>query len=707
MRERKKFKSKRLIIISLIIIALLTLSSLIIYQYNQYNQVEKRLNTAYSSVNFQSSTLYRLFSTYSEADYLLRMYSISFNDNLFLEYSQKIDTIKLVIDSLAALPIENNPIKQNEQKDHNLALEYLTLKKQVDNLVLYTKDTVPTILKEKQELVNKNTKLNLLNTDSVVSRILRDSTLKNILNDTIVKKKEGFFKRVFQSKDDTIVNRNEQNLHNYELINVVLKNNIQELVTNNNREFNNNIKQLKNTFQQLKTKESELLLSNFRLLNNLKNGIEKLRQLEYESNKKIQHKDFIVYKQNTTNLRTQLIFALSLMLFMVFLVISYQNQVFSFEKKLIKEKDYADKVAEEKTSVLANISHEIRTPLNSLKGLISILQNNNSSNKIDKEIINSIDHDITVITSTINDILSLSKLESESLKIKNENINIYNLIEDLINLHTFQAESKKLNFYNNNTIDKNIIIFSNPFRIKQIMSNLITNAIKYTNYGEVTVTSSIENNSLLIVKVEDTGIGIDKEESNLIFRKYYVTNNKSKVGGFGLGLYISKILSEQMGGKISLESTLGKGTIFTFELPIINIEENHINNPQSYKISDIPENLNIIIIDDSRINLFFIQQIFKERKNTHTFIDAEQALNYIHNNTVDIVVTDIKMPKVTGWDILKAIKSNSKFDNVKVFASTAEPLLLEYNKENYHFDGIINKPIKEHEIVYKIIISQS
>lgn len=703
MLEKKKLKNNRLLISFLIITALLSLSIIIIYQYEKYNQVENRLKSAYSSINFQSTTLYKLFSTFSEAEYLFRMYSINFKKEDYDEYTHKLDSIKTVIDSLSKLPIQNNPIIKTESYHNKVALEYLNLKKQVDHLVLYAKDTIVQLVNNDSQKIYPKTSYKILNPDSIINNILKDSTFNYIQKDTIIKEKENLFHRIFKAKNDTLINDNVTVTNNKNLMTLALRKNLAELLTQNNKINSNVLKQLRISFEKLQSKERELLFANYMLLNSLKNGIERLRQLEYENYKKSQESDFLVYNANTKTIKTQLFIALSLMILMVVLIISYQSQVYIYERKLIKEKKYADQIAEEKTSVLANISHEIRSPINSLKGLVNIIKSTNSETIIDKEIIQSIDHDITVINSTINDILSLSKLESESLQIKNEHIIIFNLIEDLVSLHSYHSKIKGLEMINENSLSNTMVIHSNPFRIKQIVSNLITNAIKYTEKGSILINSEILDNKKLIVKVKDTGIGISKEQEDQIFRKYYVADNKNKVGGFGLGLYISKLLSEQIGASLSLTSTIGQGTTFVFELPLSSVKINVLENPIESTIKEIPDEINIVFIDDSKINLFFVQQLFKSKKNVHFFIDANKALEYIKSTKVDIVITDLKMPKISGWQVLNIIKSNDNLSHIKVFVSTAEPLLLESNNGNYQFDGIINKPIKECEIVTKIL----
>lgn len=662
MPEKKKIKNRRLIIAYLIIIALLSLSVIIIYQYNKYTQVEQRLDKAYASTNFQSSTLYNLFSTFSEADYLFRLYSINFNNDDYHKYILKLDTIHTVIDSLATLPPSYPYIDQSCLYDIPLAAKYTSLKKQIDHLVLYAKDTMFYI-------VDLNVKHPI---QSPIDTLPHSDPLSNI---------EG--------------------IHNTKQMNLVLRENIEALITCDEKQYNNKLSKLKSTFNRLQAKERDLLFANFNLLNNLKNGIIQLRQLEYEKYKHNQEADFLIYKQKTKTIKDQLFIGLSLMVLMIILIIGYQRQVYSYERKIIKEKEYADTIAEEKTNVLANISHEIRSPLNSLKGLVNLIKDQNTG--VDNEIIHSIDHDISIINSSINDILSLSKLEAESLEIKNEYINIANLITDLVGLHAYQAKIKGIELKINNLLSPRILIYSNPFRIKQIVSNLIANAIKYTNEGQVLVTSEIINNSQLVITIEDTGIGIHKDQWDHVFRKYYIANNKSKGGSFGLGLYISKLLSEQIQGKISFTSIVNKGTIFRFEVPISEIKEGDLSSSSNYSITDIPQELSIVFIDDSKINLFFMKQIFKEKSNISFFMDPNKAIDYINHHNVDIVITDIKMPNLSGWEVLNIIKSNPDKKSTKVFASTAELLLLESSKSKYQFDGTINKPVKENELVAEIL----
>ncbi|WP_270087600.1 ATP-binding response regulator [Sphingobacterium sp. SYP-B4668] len=697
----------RKILIYSIVLSFLFLSAIFIFQYSQYKRVEQRLSAAYASGQTQSVALYSLFSTYNEAENLFRMYTVDFKKETYQAYKDKLDTIKYYVDSLSALPIENNPLHNavsNVQLKGSLAMEFATLKKNVDNLIFFAKDSLPEIGSNSDRYVPKSS---ITIADSVVSNILQDSVKKIVKKDTVVKKKDNLFKRIFNAKNDTIVANTLDQQFNVNQIDVMYRN-IKNVLQQNDYIYSNNIRNLREMFLKVQQKERELILSNNALLNNLKNGIDRLKELEMDSIRKAEEIDFSLYRKNSQQFGYQLIAALSIMFLMIIFIIYYQSNAVLYEKRLFREKEYVAKIAEEKTSVLANISHEIRTPVNSLLGVIDIMKKNNQTGKVDEDLINSASYEITVINSTINDILNLSKLEVGSLKIVYDYFSPHRLLHDLIGLHGYQAKSKGLSFTNQITIDPKLKIYSNAFRIKQIASNFISNAIKYTKKGNVNLSASIKqikDKHSLFIEVSDTGIGISDDNKSLVFRKYYVADTENKVSGFGLGLYISKLLSEQLNADISFKSRPDTGTTFTLTIPYDKqlLSEKEI---ETHTIEDLPKNLNIVIIDDSRINILYLQQFFGNNKNIHTFNNGREGLDFILSNQVDIVITDLIMPEVSGWDILAKIKGQQILQHVKVIAFTAEKMLLEddhRNKKNYSFDGVLSKPLNENELVSAIL----
>ncbi|WP_206367025.1 hybrid sensor histidine kinase/response regulator [Sphingobacterium sp. SGG-5] len=682
-----------------------------LYQYFQYKRIEDRLSAAYSTTYSGSQRAYNLFSTFSEAENLFRMYTVDFNKESFDAYKEKLNTIKGIVDSIASLPIENNPLVKGGldlESYQTFALEFAVLKKDIDHLVTFASDSLQMLAGSEPP---PSRTYSIQDADSLIRQIMQDTTDKDLVRDTIIKEKQGLIRRIFNTKNDTLVSD-----HSYEILNTqqrdIVHRNIEQFILANERSYGRNLRHLRQKFLKMQSKERELVLANYTLLNNLKTGLDRLKQLETDKIRKIEERDFAIYRANFAQFGWQLVTALIIMLLMVVFIVYYHIKVASFEKKLFLEKEYAAKIAEEKTSVLANISHEIRTPLNSLKGLITLLKKSDKENTIDKEMIQTVDNDISVINTTINDILNLSKLEAGSLEIKQDYFSPYQVIEDTINLHQYQAKTKGLKYSYENKVQQDIEIYCNAFRIKQVISNLITNAIKYTPKGSVHIRayfSTANNKEKLIVDITDTGIGISDSKKDQVFRKYYRVDgqNKSKTTGFGLGLYISKILSEQIGGIISFTSKPGIGSTFTFELPVTEKIVRDKIEPDAATIADLPENLNIVIIDDSRISIFFVQQMFKNRKEgNHFFQSSAQAWEFIQSHTVDVIITDLIMPGIDGWEILSRIKSDAALSSIKVFACTAEPMLLEDERnKTYAFDGRIAKPINESELVSTVIKS--
>ena len=679
----------RLVLIIVIIISFVILSNIFISQYRQYKQVENRLNIAYSNNAKLSPVLYELFSTFSEVDNLFRLYAISFDKTSFNKYQDKLDTLSHLISKIDSIPNEYDSSLLSKDitfMDSTLSNQYIILKKQIDKLIIFANDS----LVINNISANNNINFHTINADSVINRILNDTLVRMEANaDTIIKKKDNLFNRIFNAKNDTLLNTKNSAFFNANQIDIIHKN-IENLIRTNEGSYKSKFSDLRRIYLNAKEKEKKLIFSNYELINDLKKSIEAIQELEYQKFRSAEKNDYLHYRYNTQKFRTYAIMALCVILLMLIYIIYYQYVVSSYEKKIIKEKEYASKLAEEKTNLLANISHEIRTPLNSLKGVVKLLTGNKAKD-IDDTLLNNINYDINLINNTVNDILNLSKIESGTIKVNLDNVFLSKIINDTFNLHHYQAEQKGLKFINENLLKDSFSVISNEFRLRQILSNLISNAIKYTPKGSVKVQSKIIKEKI-IIEVIDTGIGIDDKKLDQIFRKYFTVDGEKNKVGFGLGLHISQLLAQQIGGKLTVKSKLQEGSTFTLQIPL------NPQNKSKAKITDdssasnpLPLNASIVIIDDNKINLLLAKQMFSNFSNIHLFEDAEKAIRYIEDNSPDIVITDIIMPNFSGWDVLRKIKSNNSLLNTKVFANTAEQILAENKIEPYSFDGILNK----------------
>ncbi|NGM65741.1 hybrid sensor histidine kinase/response regulator [Sphingobacterium sp. SGR-19] len=704
MPKSKKTFLLRKVLIGAIIAIFAYISIVFIYQYIAYQKVKERLDAVYALGLQQSSAFYRLFSVYGEADNLFRQYTVDFDQNTYEEYRIKLDTIKYYIDSLSTLPNTNSLLQQSNtdmQKRDLLAGEFASLKKTIEDLVFMAQDSLPILASSQTQ---RTATPRYITADSAISNILNDTALNEV--DTVVRKKQNLFNRIFNAKNDTVLANTTQHFNVQQID--VLQRNVENLIVQNETIYNRSLGNLRRNFTSLRQKERALIQANYFLLNNLKIGVDNIRELERAAVREAEARDLSIYKENTKRLGNQLIFSLSVMLLMILFILYYQSRATTYEKRLQEEKDYAAKVAEEKTSVLANISHEVRSPINSLMGVIDILRKNGSKNTIQPEYLDSAAHEISVINSTVNDILNLSKLEVGALEVKNEYFSPYRLLLDIINLHTYQARKKALSFTQQIDLDPNVEIYSSSFRVRQIVSNLISNAIKYTPKGTVSIKAyarKVNSQDTLFVEVKDTGLGIAPEHQSQIFRQYYMTDNKSKTKGFGLGLYISKLLSEQIQGDITLDSIVGKGSTFTLSVPIKQ-KRLDPNASKARTLADLPKDIQLVLIDDNRINILYLKHYFNDFPNVYTFENAGDALTFIQHNPVDAVITDISMPEVDGWDVLREVRENHEKQSTKIFAFTADTMHLEdeiKKNQTHTFDCILSKPLDEHQLVACIL----
>jgi len=702
-KNTKNAPTVRIVLLCCFIVLFLFIGTIFVYQYGQYRALEKRLTEAYGIRQAGSDNLNYLFSTYSEAENEFRLYTLEFSDSSYNAYLGKLNLLKRFVDSLESLPIADNPLKsplvdvENRQK---IALEFATLKRKLDYLILHTSDSL--------SLLNHSAAIPAIQPpklESIVDQVLRDTT-KRIVTDTIVRKNPGLLKRIFNTKDDTIVVPNEHQQLEVERV-TVLKENLSVAQSGMAKSYVGNINRLRDTFLQLREKERQLVTSNLDLLTKLKESMEIIRSLDVDTVRQAQENDFSLYKNNISLFGKQLIFALILMLVMIVALVYYQTYATSYERRLRVEKDYAAKLAEEKTSVLANISHEIRTPLNSLLGIIDLLKNRAKSDNTDDKLIDSAYYSINIISNNIADILSLSKLEASNKgNIALEHFSPHRSFHEVVALHKNQAELKNLQLHPAIDIDPRLSVLSNEFRIRQIASNFLSNAIKYTQKGEITFRASlsqVNGEPALHMEVEDTGIGIQEQDRRQVFRKYFTASSSS--GGIGLGLYISKIMAEELGGGIGLKSKAGKGSVFFADIPYSGSRMDAAEQRKA-TLADLPANLRLLVVDDNPINILLMKQFFRSVGSIQTVNNGEDALETLKDQLFDVVITDINMPGISGVQLLEKIRETERFRSMKVLAISADMSTLKYAEESQteaSFDGFIEKPFTEHEVVKTIL----
>ncbi len=346
-------------------------------------------------------------------------------------------------------------------------------------------------------------------------------------------------------------------------------------------------------------------------------------------------------------------------------------------KQLMIAKQKAEESDKLKSSFLANLSHEIRTPMNAIIGFSDLLNDSKLSEKDKTEYLKIIRNSGTNLVSIIEDLLEMSKIDAKQISPKLISFDLNKTIQDLYDtIKVIIPAEKKIDFYvveNPNPTVRNIL--SDEIKLKQIITNLITNAIKYTENGKVGFGYTVnEKEKVLELTVKDSGIGIDKKNVSIIFDRFRRIEDdfSAELSGLGLGLAICKAYIEMLGGSIQVESTVGVGSNFVFTIPLHYDEKVVVKTEEEIR-EDFESNSDkvILIAEDDNINFLLLKKIL-ELKNYSTIraVNGQEAVTICSTNpAIDLVFMDIKMPVMDGYSAFEKIKVF--LPNLPVIAQTA------------------------------------
>lgn len=377
------------------------------------------------------------------------------------------------------------------------------------------------------------------------------------------------------------------------------------------------------------------------------------------------------------------------------------------------EKEKAQASERAKHQFLANMSHEIRTPMNAIKGMTDILIRRNP-NEDQKEYLDTIKQSSDSLLVIINDILDISKIEAGKIELEHEPFSVNDLINNVHTIMQFKAEEKGLEL-KKDIPEQQLYVKGDATRLRQILINLIGNAIKFTEKGVVTTTVKSEltaDKGHLHFTVSDTGIGIDKDRMEIIFKSFEqaYSDTSRKFGGTGLGLSISKKLVELHNGKIWVESETGKGSQFHFTMPYemaeTTVSESQSENTEN-NIAKMLKGIKILLVEDNQFNAIVAQEELEDAIEGVAVAVAENgliAIEKLKSSRFDVILMDIQMPTMNGYEATKVIRTlDNEKANTPIIAMTANVFKEEVDLcLQVGMNDFIGKPFDTTELLQKI-----
>lgn len=657
-----------IILLTIVMLALMALSGNLVY---------KSLSEIVNSIVNESRPDNKLLlvkdvnSELNEMENVVKLYSLSDRQNYVSEYyeinnsleSKLTDIKNTIISDTISQPLLDSIVTLSQQK--------MVIWKNILNLHL----------SKQNEHEAFNEYFETLDTIMVVQDTIHFESAE----------KRGFFKRLFGKQPEppkpVIVDRTVEKQ--------TLREEMQELE-----------KELRQRNQEMSSMEAAYLQQNLKVNEALTEIIALLESNEQENLLKKSQEADLLANQTYQRLAT---FALSLILLMIlvlFLFFRDLRKSRAYQKALQEAKTQAENLARTKELFVATVSHEMRTPVNAIHGLSEqlIQQKHDSKTQKDLQVIyESTQH----LTELVNDTFDFTRIENQRLQLKPDDFSLSDLLDKLELYHRESSSAKNIHFEVEKNFEGKMVLFGDDGRLKQILNNLLTNAIKFTDKGRVKLKAEAEEQDdkvWLSFEISDTGIGIAKESQQRIFDDFVQLESdiNKKAGGTGLGLYIVKKLVDLLDGEINLESQPGEGTTIFVKLPFQKGDPKKLlKNIKSQPSPRSLMNKKVLIVDDDEFNRHLLKSIFGKWKIAFDEAEnGEQAVNLSERNVYALILMDIRMPVMNGIDATKKIKDSG--NSAKIIALSANTGNEIANTSNAGFDGNMEKPFTE-AALYKLI----
>jgi len=646
--------------------------------YLAYQSLSKIVDTIHKEArpDLKLLLIKDIASDLSEVENTIRLYSLTGNSSFARSYRQLGDSIQKKLKTLSGY--------SDPGSEEILHIDSISL---LANRKLLIWDRIRALHRSKTDAHNSFSNL-YSKIDTVI-----------IQPDTIrfkPEEKKGFFKRVF-GKRDTTTKRPV----------IIDKSKEKEIIK---KEIAGIEEQITNQTKRLQSSETALFEQNIKLTQALNRHIV---SLESSEQKRLETKTREADSMAAQTYRGMIIFTVAaVFLLIIILVLFFRNlhKNQTYQQVLKQAKAEADSLAKAKEMFVATVSHEMRTPVNAIYGLTDQMLRKTDSKEMTADL-NVVYKSAEHLIALVNDTLDFSKIESQKLKIEQIDFLPDEILTEVHTLHKDSAQKKGIELIFRNESDKDLVLKGDPIRLKQILINLITNAIKFTNQGHISLTVSSEETSrqnyLLHIVVSDTGIGISEEDLHLIFDEFVQLNTDltQKQRGAGLGLSIVKKLIHLQDGKIDVYSTVGKGTRFTIQIPYQKGDQNIVRKEIAGQLT-IPSwfrKLHFLIVDDEEFNLYLIKNILNAWGVSFTeAFNGHEAVELVRENSYDLILMDIRMPVMDGYEAAKLILQHRPLS--KIIALTATTKSSDIQKiELAGMHSFLQKPFAESDLLNTIL----
>ncbi|SDS47622.1 ATP-binding protein [Gramella sp. MAR_2010_147] len=620
-----------------------------------------------TNLNESENTSRRLIQTGAEEELML--------------YNSQIDTIKSKINRLSQsyekIDLENETDSINkllEQKTENLK-ELVALRDTDRNTNYYSKAL--------RELRNIDASFKDYSYEN------RFRNLKPYQKDILVKwleySKEDNAERITTQRLDSVVKSVKRVLTDLEFANRQFQN---EVIQKENELLNNDLilnQQLQSLLSELELKERE-------------NAVERAEVF-----------------QNMLNKTSNIIFLggciiLLIILYFIINIIGDVTRSQRYRVELEEAKEFAESLLASREQFMAAITHDLRSPLTTVMGYTDLIQKTELNEK-QKHYLTQIKKSSEFILRLVNDLLDLSKLEAGKMLVEKLSFNPKKLIKDTVN-NVIPAEKKKdVKIIIEVSEETNVQIQSDPFRIKQILANLISNAWKFTEKGSILIAAELQEQSnkdhILEIRVKDSGIGISKEMQASVFEEFSQENSniEKQFGGSGLGLAITKRLTELLEGEIKVKSEQGEGSEFIIAIPVVKLSETREEPEKEGKNNEVIEKslntagMKALVVDDEPGQLSLTVEVVRSMGfEIETAENGKEALEKLNKINFNIVLTDIQMPILDGFQLIKYIRKDEKLKDMPVIALSGRTDLKKNVYTQVGFDNKLLKPYKPDDL---------